>query len=94
MNGDLRTLAKLLIRFLGLYFLLWGLMEAVLIITNYIMVWTHVFFHDEIAVRPRMIEMVFEFLIFLTLYYKGTRVVDYLLENLEGPPIENVPDVK
>jgi len=90
MTSDLRILAKLLIRFLGLYFLVWGLMEAVLIITNYIMVWTNVFLRDEIAVRPRVIEMVFEFLVFLILYYKGTKVVDYLLENLEGPPIEDL----
>ena len=88
MNGDIRTIGKLLIRLMGIYFLIWGLIEAADIVTNYVMVWTHVFFRDELAVKPRMMSMAFEFVAFVTLYYKGDMVVDFLLDGLEASTIE------
>jgi hypothetical protein len=57
MNYDLRTLATLILRAMALYFLIWGFLEVAVIVTNYVMVWTNVFFRDEVAVRPRVIEM-------------------------------------
>jgi len=88
MNGDTTTIAKLLVRIIAIYFLIWGLIEAAEIVTNYVMVWCHVFLRDEIAVKPRMMTMAFEFLTFITLYYKGSRVVDFLVDGLDDGPTE------